>query len=252
MQKEQPSYSRELERPAALSKHKHTTVAPQEAADADAKLAASYGGPVCGVDEAGRGSWAGPIVAAAVVLPVGLYIPKLTDSKVLSRETRDDLCKAIHEAALGIGVAQVSAEDIDRRGLTWANTHIFEQAAIECVEDMRRRNPGALPGVYYLDQIQGPTPDLQPYVMTPKADSRSHAVAAASIIAKTFRDDIMRRLALQHPEYSFDAHKGYINSTHIEAVQKHGRLQGIHRFSYNVQVGDAPADPFARWRPKQT
>jgi len=200
-------------------------VTPEEAHANDTKLRQQYGDILCGIDEVGRGSWAGPLVVGAVVLPKDVIIPKLTDSKQLSASLRESLAEEIKRVALAWTVYQIEAMSIDRKGLTWANSTASYEAGKIIQQSMNV-------DLFVLDQM--PECGLTPNVMMAKADSLSHVVAAASCIAKTYRDNLMSELSDEHPEYHFDAHKGYVSPVHKIAVRQHGRIRGVHRYSYKV------------------
>lgn len=207
----------------------------------DDDLRSGHGPVLCGADEAGRGAWAGPMVAAAVVFTEGHYIEGLNDSKVLKEERREQLAELVKTNCAGWGVCEVEAASIDRKGLTWANAHAIAQACRHACE-----MAGLDVSLYVIDQ--GPDNGLSPMHMVPKADSLSHVVAAASVIAKTHRDALMRRLGEEHPGYGLEAHKGYVAPGHIAAVKRLGRVRGLHRFSYNVlgRPSDARSDLFRK------
>lgn len=205
-------------------------VTPQEAIDNDNKLRARYGDILCGVDEVGRGSWAGPLVVGAVAMPKGVFIPKLTDSKQIKSELRYELAERIKEHAIAWAVYEVEPRIIDRRGLTWANANASYEAAMAVKSKVGHID------LFVLDQM--PDCNLQPSVMMSKADALSQAVAAASIIAKTYRDSLMCELDNEYPDYKFSMHKGYISPEHKEAVRLFGRVRGLHRFSYKVGSTD--------------
>lgn len=200
-------------------------ITPEEAYDNDTKLREQYGDILCGIDEVGRGSWAGPLVVGAVVLPKDVIIPRLTDSKQISAPLRESLAKQIKEIALAWAVFQIDAPSIDRKGLTWANATASYKAGAIIQKSIDV-------DLFVLDQM--PECELQPHIMMAKADSLSHVVAAASIIAKTYRDNLMNELGEQYPNYHLDAHKGYVSPLHKSLVKKYGRVRGLHRFSYKV------------------
>jgi ribonuclease HII len=133
-------------------------------------------------------------------------------------------------------VEQISAQEIDKKGLTYANTQVMINAAKIAAEKINLN----------LDQIdlfiidQSPCTSLRPQIMMPKADSTSACVAAASILAKNYRDSIIKEIGNDHPEYLFDEHKGYINKVHVEAVKKYGLIDGVHRKSYVVAGYNKP------------
>jgi len=180
-------------------------------------------GRLAGVDEAGVGPLAGPVVAAAVVLPRDFELTELFDSKCLTATQRRACARAIRAAALGLGVARVSAPRIDRLNILRATllAHRRALAALpfrpQAVVVDGRHAPRLPEGwtQVHLEAVIG-------------GDARSLAVAAASVIAKTTRDRIMQRLDARFPEYGFAQHKGYGTPAHREALRRHG-LTPYHR-----------------------
>ena len=176
---------------------------------------------VCGVDEAGRGPLAGPVCAAAVILPQGLEISGLNDSKKLTDKKRRELFPIICEKAIAYGIGYASEQEIDEINILQA-TFLAMQRAIDQLEgkadfaliDGNREKDFGLP------------------VMTVvKGDSRSANIAAASVLAKVSRDDKMLELAEQYPQYGFEIHKGYGTKAHYEALTEHG-ASPVHRMSF--------------------
>ncbi len=186
----------------------------QEAAD----LGASR---IAGVDEAGRGPLAGPVVAAAVVLPTGVSIPGLNDSKLLSAKVRERLFAEIHETAVGIGVGVVSVDVINQINILQAARLAMTEAVAEIVP-----SPDFLliDGPIKLDLIM-------PQRSIIGGDRLSLSVAAGAIIAKVTRDRIMSELHEQFPEYGFDRHKGYGTREHREAIVRIG-TSPVHRIHF--------------------
>ncbi len=180
---------------------------------------------VCGVDEAGAGPLAGPVYAAAVILPVGLELPHLNDSKQVTAKRRDILFDQIREQALAWSVAAVSAEEIDRIDILNARIKAM-QAAIDGLTTAAdyalidgNRDHGSRCAV------------VIPHETIVHGDSRSASVAAASILAKVSRDRYMEKLAEEYPEYGFDRHKGYGTKLHYAALDAYGPC-AIHRRSF--------------------
>jgi ribonuclease HII len=195
----------------------------------DEALRVKYGPHVAGVDEVGRGSWAGPMVAGCVIFPEGVILEGLNDSKKLTHDKRESLNLLIRDQSLACGIGIASPEYIDSKGLSAANIFAMEQAALAAIS--------ALPEPYSVSVFvvdQAPCFGLHPHVMIPKGDATSQAVAAASIIAKVYRDNLMVELDAAYPGYGFREHKGYINDIHLSAVKKLG-LTDIHRKSYRVK-----------------
>jgi ribonuclease HII len=184
----------------------------------DDRLRGDYGPLLCGVDESGRGAWGGPITAAACILPADLEIEGLDDSKKLSERKRRELAELVKQEALAWNVASIWPDEIDQWGVDWANQKAISRRTV---------------GLFVVDQA--PKPRLFPIHMIPKADATSLVVAAASVLAKTVRDEIMDRLAKEHPDYGFERTKGYVRPLHVEAVNRFGRIDGVHRFSYRVK-----------------
>ena len=178
-------------------------------------------GVICGVDEAGRGPLAGPVCAAAVILPPHLELTGLDDSKKLTDKRRRELFPMIKEQALAYGIGLASQEEIDEINILQA-TFLAMQRAIDQLQgkadfaliDGNREKDFGLP------------------VMTVvKGDSRSANIAAASILAKVTRDDIMEQMAQQYPQYGFEIHKGYGTKAHYEALRTYGPSP-IHRMTF--------------------
>lgn len=176
---------------------------------------------ICGVDEAGRGPLAGPVCAAAVILPEHLEIPGLNDSKKLTDKQRRELFPIIQEKALAYGIGFASQEEIDEINILQATFLAMERAL------------GALairPGLVLIDGNQEKDFGL-PVRTVVKGDSLSANIAAASVLAKVSRDDVMLEFARQYPEYGFDIHKGYGTKAHYAALTQYGPCP-IHRRSF--------------------
>lgn len=169
--------------------------------------------PVIGIDEVGRGCLAGPVFAAAVILPDGFYSDEITDSKLLSEARREKLSKQILDCAqVGIGFA--SEGEIDRINILQAS-FLAMRRAIE--------NLGALGGHVIVDGNQC-IPRLEGFSQTAvvKGDLRATPIGAASIVAKVARDELMRRMGEKYPAYGFEKHKGYASAYHLSAIQRVG------------------------------
>lgn len=168
---------------------------------------------VCGIDEAGRGPLAGPVVAAAVILPAGYELPGLNDSKKLTAKKREALFEALMaDGAVQKCIAQATVEEIDELNILRA-THLA----------MRRAAEG-LPGGVDFCLIDGlPVPEFPlPSRSIVKGDARCLSIAAASILAKVWRDHYMQELHRQFPAYGFDRHAGYGTKAHMQAIREHG------------------------------
>ena len=176
---------------------------------------------ICGIDEAGRGPLAGPVVAGAVILPKGLEIPYVNDSKKLSESKREELYEVIMEKAVSVGVGILGREDIDRINILQAT---YE--AMRCA--IKKLDPK--PQLLLNDAVTIPE---VPYRQVPiiKGDAKSISIASASIIAKVTRDRMMREYDLIFPEYGFAQHKGYGSAAHMEALRTYGPCP-IHRRSF--------------------
>ena len=176
---------------------------------------------ICGIDEAGRGPLAGPVVAGAVILPKGLKIPYLNDSKQLSEKKREELYDVIMEQAVSVGVGIVSPERIDEINILQATY----EAMREAVGTLSYR-----PDVLLNDAVIIPELTI-PQEKIIKGDAKSLSIAAASVIAKVTRDRMMKAYHELFPEYGFEKHKGYGSKEHIEMIQKIGPC-AIHRRSF--------------------
>lgn len=176
---------------------------------------------VAGVDEAGRGPLAGPVCAAAVVLPKDIIIEGINDSKKLTEKMRDKLFDEIIEKAVSYSIEFVSPEVIDSINIKNATSLAMHNAV---------SNLDVKPDFVIIDGNDNFEYDI-PYRYVVKGDAKSQTIAAASILAKVSRDRLMIELAEKHPQYSLEKHKGYGTKVHIEAIQKHG-VSEIHRRSF--------------------
>lgn len=177
---------------------------------------------ICGVDEAGRGPWAGPVTAAAVILDPGRPVAGLTDSKKLSEAARDRLAPEIRARALAWAVAEASPEEIDRFNIREA-TFLAMTRAIAALA----RAPGAV----LIDGNALPKNLPAPARAIVKGDLTEPAISAASILAKTHRDAQMKAFCAEHPGYGFSQHKGYGTAAHAEALTRLGPC-AIHRMTF--------------------
>ena len=176
---------------------------------------------ICGVDEAGRGPLAGPVCAAAVILPANLEISGLTDSKKLTDKKRRELFPMIQEQALAYGIGMASEQEIDEINILQA-TFLAMQRALDQLH--------VKPDLALIDGNREKDFGL-PVKTVVKGDSLSMNIAAASILAKVTRDDLMVQLAQTYPQYGFEIHKGYGTKAHYAALAEHGPSP-IHRMSF--------------------
>lgn len=176
---------------------------------------------VCGIDEAGRGPLAGPVFAAAVVLPIDLDIPFLNDSKKLTEKKRDALFDVITEQAVAYSVASASEKEIDELNILNA-TFLAMKRAVEGL--------AVTPDIALIDGNKKPGLDIVEQTIV-KGDARSMSIAAASILAKVSRDRYMLQMAELYPQYQFEKHKGYGTQLHYELLGEYG-ISEIHRKSF--------------------
>lgn len=176
---------------------------------------------ICGVDEAGRGPLAGPVCAAAVILPANLEIPGLTDSKKLTDKKRRELYPIIMEQAIAYGIGFASEQEIDEINILQA-TFLAMQRAIDQL--------AVKPDLALIDGNRQKDFGV-PAKTVVKGDSLSASIAAASILAKVTRDNLMLEQAETYPQYKFDVHKGYGTKAHYEALREFGPCP-IHRMTF--------------------
>jgi len=176
---------------------------------------------ICGIDEAGRGPLAGPVVAGAVILPKGCTIRYLNDSKQLSEKKREQLFDEIMEKAEAVGVGMVSPARIDEINILQATYEAMRMA----IGDL-----GVVPDILLNDAVKIPRVEIR-QVPIIKGDAKSLSIAAASVIAKVTRDRLMTEYDRLMPEYGFAAHKGYGSAMHIEMLKKYGPSP-IHRKTF--------------------
>lgn len=177
---------------------------------------------IIGVDEAGRGPLAGPVVAAAVLFARTYINNDINDSKQLSEKAREKLFYEIMNNALAVGVGVVDAKTIDQINIYEATKVAMKQA----VSNIKHKYDLILTDAMKLENQKVPVIDII------KGDAKALPIAAASIIAKVTRDRMMNELAKKYPEYGFELHKGYGTKKHMDALKKYGPIEGIHRFSY--------------------
>ena len=176
---------------------------------------------VCGVDEAGRGPLAGPVCAAAVILPPHLQIPGLNDSKKLTDKRRRELMPVIKEQALAYGIAFATHEEIDQINILQATYLAMERALAQL---------NIKPDIALIDGNRAKDFGL-PVKTVVHGDSLSASIAAASVLAKVTRDDLMLTMAEEYPQYGFEIHKGYGTKAHYAALTAHGPSP-IHRMTF--------------------
>lgn len=176
---------------------------------------------ICGVDEAGRGPLAGPVCAAAVILPFGLQIDGLNDSKKLTDKKRRELFDIITDKAIAYSIALVDEKTIDEINILQATFRAMEHAV---------RGLDVQPDMVLIDGNRAPALEL-PMQTVVKGDSLSASIAAASILAKVTRDRILEEMDETYPQYGFAVHKGYGTKRHYEALQEYGPCK-IHRMSF--------------------
>ena len=184
-------------------------------------LYAQHIADICGVDEAGRGPLAGPVCAAAVILPPNLEIPGLNDSKKLTDKKRRELFPIIKEQAIAYGIAFASEQEIDELNILQA-TFLAMQRAIDQLEGKAK--------FALIDGNREKDFGL-PVRTVVKGDSRSANIAAASVLAKVTRDLYMEELAEKYPQYGFEIHKGYGTKAHYAALTEHGASE-VHRKTF--------------------
>jgi len=177
--------------------------------------------PVCGVDEAGRGPLAGPVFAAAVILPYGIDIPDLNDSKKLTEKTRDKLYSEIIETAIDYGIGTADHKEIDEHNILKATFLAMNRA----VDALRTK-----PGIALVDGNRDPLLKCRSRCIV-GGDSKSASIAAASILAKVSRDRFMEQIAVEYPQYAFEKHKGYGTKLHYEKLLEYGPSE-IHRATF--------------------
>jgi len=177
-----------------------------------------------GCDEVGRGCLAGPVVAAAVILPVDYHNPWIQDSKKLSKQIREELIQEIKEAAIGWAIAEASVTEIDQINILQASFLAMERAI--------QQLPQA-PEHLLIDGNRWKSTLPYPYTCVIKGDGKFASIAAASILAKVYRDDLMEKLAQEFPHYGWEKNAGYPTQKHREGIQSHGSCSW-HRKSFQL------------------
>ena len=178
---------------------------------------------VCGLDEAGRGPLAGPVSAGCVILPEDFPVEQLNDSKKLSEKKRDILAALIKEKALAYGIGFATHEEIDEINILQASLLAMKRAYSLMINMLAEKGISA-ENVELSAIVDGTfTPDINiPSRAEPKADGKYPCVMAASILAKTARDDLMKEYAVLYPEYGYEKHKGYPTKAHVEVCRRIG------------------------------
>jgi len=177
---------------------------------------------VAGVDEVGRGCIAGPVVAAACILDLTKQVPEdLNDSKKLTEKQRDDIAEELRATAIAFAVGEVEPEEIDRINILEAT----KLAMVKAIENLRPSADYLLIDALRLKQLSIPQ---KPII---KGDSIAYSIAAASVIAKTHRDALMKSYDAEYPEYGFASHKGYGCKSHYDALREHGPCP-LHRKTF--------------------
>lgn len=187
-------------------------------------------GLLCGVDEVGRGPLAGPIVAAAVVLDLENLNSKdlilgIKDSKKLSSKQREELSGLIKSKCVSYSIAEIDNYNIDTKGIAWCNNEVFKLS----VKGLNIQPQLVLSDGYRIKGINLPNQHVI------KGDEKSASIACASIIAKVYRDELMKEMSKLYPQYAFDSNSGYGSQEHIEALKKYG-ITNIHRKSFLTNI----------------
>ena len=177
---------------------------------------------VAGIDEAGRGPLAGPVVVACAIMPENSMIEGVNDSKKITESKREKLYDLIVNEAISYGVGIINQDEIDEINILQAT----KKGLTEAIKSMEIK-----PNLILVDALEGIDTLGIPYKSIIKGDDKSYSIAAASIIAKVTRDRIMREWDKIYPEYGFSGHKGYGTAKHIEAIRKYG-LTPIHRKTF--------------------
>lgn len=182
---------------------------------------------IIGIDEVGRGCWAGPVVAAAVELPAVHVLDKLTDSKKLSAKVRRELMAQVQDVAVQYAIGWVWPREINKIGLTESVRLAMQRAVDQLKLDGQEI---IIDGNYnFLPHLNGTSTIV-------RADSSVPAVSAASIIAKVARDHYMGEVGLKYPQYGFEKHVGYGTAQHINALNQYGVIKTLHRLTYKPIV----------------
>ena len=177
-----------------------------------------------GVDEAGRGCLAGPVTAAVVILPLGIKLPQINDSKILTEKKRYDLRSQIEKCAIDFQVAHVYQDEIDKINILNASIKAMHLA----IKKLKKK-----PQYIIVDGNRFYPYEEVPYKCIIKGDGKYQNIAAASILAKTYRDDYMRKIDYEFPQYGWNKNKGYPTVNHRKAIEKYG-VTKYHRNSFKL------------------
>lgn len=187
---------------------------------------------ICGIDEAGRGPLAGPVVVASVIMPEDSMIEGVNDSKKVSEKKRELLYEQITQEAIAFGVGIIDQREIDKVNILNATKEGLTASIKELEKDLKEKNKEFdKPEIILVDALTKIDTDGISYRSIIKGDSKSYSIAAASIIAKVTRDRIMRQWDEVYPMYGFEKHKGYGTAAHIAAIKEYG-LCPLHRKSF--------------------
>ena len=184
---------------------------------------------VAGVDEVGRGPLAGPVVCAAVIMPMDDIIDGIDDSKKLSEKKRNALYDKIRSKAIAFNIAMIWQDEIDRLNIL--------NAVKKCMTDAVN-GLSVTPDITLVDGVDTNLPISAEYIV--KGDMKSYTIGCASILAKVFRDNLMTEFAKEYPEYGFEKHKGYGTKVHIEKIKEIGPCK-VHRKTFIKNFWEEPA-----------
>lgn len=180
---------------------------------------------ICGIDEVGRGCFAGPVVAGAVIFSIDSILPEgIADSKLLKPRTRERLSGLIKKQALAWSVAEISVMEINKHGIAKATQMAFRKS----LKNLSHQADFVLIDAFSIKHL-----NRKKQQAVPSGDKKCASISAASIIAKVYRDKLMKKLHQKYPQYGFAKHKGYGTKAHREALKKYG-LSKIHRKSFNL------------------
>lgn len=178
---------------------------------------------IAGLDEAGRGCVAGPLVSAIVIFPIGYQNKDIQDSKLLSPTKRNRLFEIIKKDALAHFINEISATEVDQLNPKQA----AKLSMLQSIQKIKIK-----PDYLLIDYEKLDTNICSLSLV--RGDQKSISIAAASILAKVYRDNLMIKLAKKFPQYYFEKHKGYQTKKHVESIKKYGAIKNIHRFSYKL------------------